>query len=206
MFNGQTKKEMNEDFTIKKYPSIYWEKFFNKFLDINTLPIEQWNTANLIGYFCKKYKDYYGLDYTFKFNSNSPGKSYEVYLFNKLSNMLSSNPQILKDYIDWVFAIKIMAKKKRITSMAFLTDTNSVNDYKFNKLLFDKNKSIDRSTTIPPIYTNIINKYGFNITNYGELSFIKKCVDSGNGEQSYKTMLNELSGGGLDIAVLDKVK
>jgi hypothetical protein len=199
------KNNMNQDISIENYPSIHWKKFFENFSDIEMIKIDKWNTAHLIGYFCKKYKDQYGVDYTFRFNSTAPSKSYEVYNFLKLANMLSSSPNILKDYIDWFFIEKIIAKKRRITSMAFLTEANIVNEYKFKKLLMGA-KSVDRTTVIPPIYAVIVQKYGLPFKNYGELAFVKRCIDTGNGADAHKAMLSELAKAGLDITMLDRVK
>lgn len=196
---------MNQDFNLQEYPSIHWKKFFEKFIEIDNTNIDSWNAVHLIGYFCRKYKEYYNVDYTFKFNS-SPSKSYEIYNLNKLSSMLSSNPSILKDYVDWFFQEKIIAKKRRITSMAFLTEANIVNEYKFKKLLMSKQSVIDRTTIIPPVYAAIIDKFGYKFTNYGHLSFLKRCVDAGNGEVGHKDMLNALAKAGLDLTALDKVK
>src|ERR1700722_273844 len=82
------KNKMIQDISISlnEYPSIHWKKFFDKFEDINLFPVGKWDLNNLIAYFCKKYKDYYKLDYTFKFNSTAPSKSYEVFQIRKLSS------------------------------------------------------------------------------------------------------------------------
>lgn len=198
--------QMQEQETISNYPSVHWEKFFNKFPEIETLNIKEWTNNHIIGYFCKRYKDYYSVDYTFKFNSTSPSKSYEIYNLRKLSSMLSANPIILKDYIDYFFVERIIDKKKRITSMAYLTDANVVNDYKFKKLAMNKNINIERSMEIPPNYLEVIQSFGIIIKTYGELSFIKMRVDSGIAEDKYKDMLAALSKSGLDVASLNKVK
>lgn len=197
---------MNEEISLNQYPSVHYKKFFDRFPEINSLKLDDWEGVHVIAYFCKKYKDYYNLDYTFKFNSTAPGKSYEVFQFRKLASMLSNSPNILKDYIDWFFETKIIARKRRITSMAFLTEANIVNEYKFKKMLLGKQTTIDRSTVIPPVYTVVIQKLGFAFKNYGELSFVKRCVDAGNGSEAHKTMLEELSKLGLDLSALDKVK
>lgn len=197
---------MNEEISLNQYPSVHWTKFFAKFDGIDSSPVEEWDATLLIAYFCKKYKTYYNEDYTFQFNSSAPGKSYEVFQIRKLSSMLSAKSNILKDYIDWFFETKLMIRKRRITSMAFLTDAGVVNEYKFKVLLLAKQVSISRATVVPPLYTVIIQKYGYAFTNYGELSFVKRCIDAGNGEQGHKDMLSELEKTGLDISALDRVK
>jgi hypothetical protein len=203
---AKRKKKMNQDISLTSYPSIHYKKFFERFPEIETIEVKEWSATHVIAYFCKKYKAYYGLDYTFRFNSTAPGKSYEVFQIGKLANMLSAEPVILKDYIDYFFEQKIINRKRRITSLAFLTDANVVNDYKFKKLLIGKSISVDRSTAIPPNYIEVINEFGFKLKTYGELSFVKRCVDNGNGNEKYKDMLNALTKAGLDITLLDRVK
>lgn len=187
------------------YPSIHWEKFFAKFKDIDNIKIEDWGKNELIAYFCRKYKEHYNLDYTFKFNSSAPSKSYEIYNFSKLSSMLSSSGEILKDYIDWFFQEKIIAKKRRITSLAFLTDANVVNEYKFKKLAVG-DKSVDRTTIISPQYLAIVKRYDDSLSKYGELAFIKKSIEAGNDDPKYKELLIELFKNGFDLGILDRVK
>lgn len=201
------KKKMNqENIPLAAHLSIHYKKFFDKFPEIETTDIKAWSNTHVIAYFCKRYKAYYGVDYTFRFNSTAPGKSYEVFQINKLSSMLSAEPIILKDYIDYFFDTRIIAKKRRITSMAYMTDANVVNDYKFKKLLIGKNINIDRTTVIPPNYTSVIRDFGSNVRTYGDLAFVKRCVDNGNGDDKYKAMLVALAKAGLDISSLDRVK
>ena len=118
---GKSKNKMNNtDIQLNKYPNVHWEKFFAKFPDINTLDVKDWSATHMIAYFASKYSIHYGIDYTFRFNSTAPGKSYEVYQINKLASMLSAEPVILKDYIDWFFAKKILIKKKKIRFLSCL--------------------------------------------------------------------------------------
>lgn len=183
-----------------EYPSIYWEKFFKRFDEINSVPVKEWDNVNILSYFCDKYKNHYGLSFTFKFNSNSPSKSYEIFQMRKLSQMLSSDPQILKDYIDWWFENKIVLKKKRITTMAFMTDANVVNEYKFKRLVMDSGKTIDRTTGLPIKFIEIIDKYEGQCKTYGDLSFIRK-----SGEQKFKDMFVELEKNGFELNILERV-
>lgn len=190
---------------ISKYPSIHYQKFFDKFPEIDTTEIKDWCQTHLISYFVRRYKDHYGTDYTFRFNSTAPGKCYEVYNFNKLAHQISVDPIILKDYIDWWFANKIIIKKRKITSLAFLTDANIINEYKENKLLMGKRK-IDRSTTIPTNFLVVIRKFDNDIETYGDLAFIKRCISSNDYEHKHIEMMQELNKVGMDLNSLDRVK
>lgn len=187
---------MNDnDLKINEYPSIFWAKFFYRFPEIETLPIKEWKVLHLLSYFSKKYQDHYGVKYSFKFNTNSPTKSYEVFQVRKLGQILSAQPEILKDYIDWFFETKIILKKKRITSLSFLTDTNTANEYKFKKLGMNSGQSVDRTTTLP---SNILEIPEINCKTYGDLAFLIKSGDGG--------IILKLKEAGFDLSVLDKVK
>jgi hypothetical protein len=201
------KKVNQESISLTEYPSIHYKKFFDRFPEIESVAVNDWEGVHVIAYFCKKYEDYYGLKYSFKFNSTAPTKSYEVFQIRKLASMLSASPNILKDYIDWFFTNKIISRKRRITSMAFMTDTITVNEYKFKKLGINKNISIDRSTTLPPNYIEVITGFGQNISNYGELAFVKRCMDNGNAtDPKFREMMDALRKAGLDTNSLDRVK
>lgn len=205
--NMKNKMQQQSTSTIplSSAPSIFYEKFFNRFKEIESKPVPEWDATLIIAYFCKLYKEYYNVDYTFKLNA-TPSKSYEVYNIKKLSSMLSSDPLILKDYIDWFFQDKIRSKKKRITSMAFVTDATTVNDFKFKFLLLGKSKPVDRSVEIPATYKESMQKHGINLKTYGELSFLKRVVDAGNGSEEHKKMFEDLKLLGMDLSVLEKVK
>lgn len=194
---GKTKLHM-KDSSLSEEVSIHYKKFFDKFSEITTLPIEEWKHIHILAYLCQKYKDYYTIDYTFKFNNPSPSKSYEVYQIKKLANMLSSNSKILKDYLDWVFKYKIIEKKKRITSLGYFTHTDIVNEFKFKFLLNKRNTTISRSDSLPTHVIDMCSRHGFDIKTYAELAFIKKMP---NQEQ----LFNELRSTDFKVDILDKI-
>ncbi len=196
----------NNDPKINEYPSIYWEKFFKKFSDIDALPIKDWQVVHLLSYFSKRYEDHYGVKFSFKFNTNSPSKSYEVFQVRKLGQIISSDPQILKDYIDWFFENKIILKKKRITSMSFMTDTNTANEYKFKKLAMDVTQNVDRTTSLPPNLLEMAIRLNVDCKTYGDLAFIKRMVETGSGDNDSKTLLIWVSESGFDLSILEKVR
>ena len=198
---------MNEDNpNLNEYPSVHWFKFFNRFQEINTLPPKEWKTVHLLSYFSHRYEDHYKVKFSFKFNSNSPGKSYEIFQMRKLAQTISADPQILKDYIDWWFENKIILKKKRITSLSFLTDTNNCNEYKWKKLAMDSSQNIDRTTTLPANLTDLANQIGVDCRTYGDLAFIKRMVDSGSADLNDQVLLSKISESGFNLQSLEKVK
>jgi len=159
-------------------PNEQWQKLFDKFKDIDTLDVTQWKAQHLLGYFCKKYYETYNVKYSFKFNSPFPMKSFEIFQVKKLSSMLTSNPSLLKEYIDWVYKTKVIQAKRRLTSISFMTVEGIVNEYKFNVLLAGKkNLSVDRTTDLPANYASIFKTAGLPVKTYGDLAFVSQMSD-----------------------------
>lgn len=153
-------------------PNDQYRKFFAKFSEINTLDVMEWKPVHILAYFIKKYKETYNTDYKFKFNSPAPGKCFEVFQVKKLSSMLTSKPNLLRDYIDWIYLNKVVKAKRKITSISFMTNEGIVNEYKFNVLLPQtKDLNIDRSTELPEKYLHILSSMGVSVKTYGDLSF-----------------------------------
>jgi hypothetical protein len=163
---------------LTDYPNEQYKKFFSKFSEIDTLNVEDWKVVHILAYFCKKYKDVYNVDYKFKFNSPNPTKCFEVFQIKKLASMLTANPKLLKEYVDWVFLNKVVKAKRRLTSISFMTVEGIINEYKLNVLLCGKkNLNIDRSTPLPEKYKIIFKGANLNISTYGELAFISQMSD-----------------------------
>src|ERR1017187_6952153 len=134
-------KKVNEDSfggNLTDLPNEKYKKFFATFDEIETIDVSQWRPSHVLGYFCKKYKDTYGVPYRFKFNSPSPPKCFEIFQVKRLCMLLSSNPTILKGYIDWIYENKVVKAKRRLTSISFMTNEGVVQDYKMNVLLAGK--------------------------------------------------------------------
>jgi hypothetical protein len=172
--NKKTKEKIEETGgELTSIPNEKYGKFFAKFAEIDTLDVTQWKVAHILGYFCKKYHETYGLDYPWKFNHQNPNKCFEVWQFNTLCAKLSANPKILKEYIDWAYQNLVPKAKRRFTSISFLTRDEVVNPYKMNILLGGKrNLNIDRSSELPEQYREIFRDIGIFIGNYGELAFL----------------------------------
>lgn len=191
-------------------PNDKYKKFFAKFVEINTLPVEQWKSAHLIGFFCKKYKEAYGVEYSWKFNHQLPSKSFEVWQFNTLVAKLSKNPQILKDYIDWCFINIVPKAKRRLTSISFLTKEEVVIPYKLNVLLASQTTvNIDRTTLLPQTFIDIIqHAHGVNASTYGDLAFLHNSYlnNSDNGiVAAWSNTLQWLEKEGLDTQIIGRI-
>jgi hypothetical protein len=187
---------------LTDYPNDKYRQFFDKFAEIETLDVAQWKPVHLLAWFCKKYKEHYQINYTFKFNSPSPSKCFEVFQIKKLAMLLSSNSTILKEYIDWIYLTKVVQAKRRLTSISFMTNEGVVQDYKMNVLLKGKkNLNVDRSTALPEKYRNVFGEIGINISTYGELSFLAHMDQPPNMIEAFQK-IEEL---GFDKEVLERI-
>ena len=163
---------------LSAVPNDKYRKFFDKFSEIETLEVSQWKIAHLLGYFCKKYKDTYNVSYSWKFNNENPIKCFEVWQMNTLGAKISTNPKIIKEYIDWAFVNIVPKAKRRLTSISFMTAENVVNDYKMRVLFANKKDlNVDRSTQLPLDYQAIFEQAGTSIRSYGDLAFISQMTD-----------------------------
>jgi len=185
-------------------PNDKYKKFFEKFAEIDTLDVSQWKVAHILGYFCKKYKQTYGIDYSWKFNNQSPTKCFEVWRANTLAAKLSANPKILRDYIDWVFVNYVPKTKARFRSVSFITKDEIVQDYKLNVLLAgQKNLQVDRSTPLPSNYCDILKELaGINVSTYGDLAFISQMDPM---PDNIAKAMEKLAEFGLDQEVLKRI-
>jgi len=197
-------KKNDDGGELTPIPNDKWKKFFDKFAEIETLDVSQWKVAHILGYFCKKYKQTYGIDYSWKFNSPSPPKSFEVWQANTLAAKLSANPKILRDYIDWVYQNYVPKTKARFRSVSFITKDEIVQDYKMNVLLAgQKNLQVDRSTALPSNYCDILQEIaGLSISTYGDLAFLAHMDPM---PDNIAKAMEKLAEFGLDQNVLKRI-
>lgn len=188
---------------LTSVPNDKYRKFFDKFSEIETMEVAQWKLAHLLGYFCKKYKDHYHVNYSWKFNNESPTKCFEVWQMNTLLAKMSTNPKIIKEYIDWVFVNVVPKAKRRLTSISFMTAENVVNDYKVGVLFAGKkNLSVDRSTQLPPEYQAIFEQSGTSIKSYGDLAFVSQMSDMPGSLQDALLKIEQM---GFDKSILSRI-
>jgi hypothetical protein len=183
---------------LSDLPNENYKKFFAKGAEIDSLSIKEWRPVHLLFYFVKKYQEYYNCKYQFKFNSPVPSKCFEIFQIKKLAQVMTSDPFLLKDYIDWAFKVKTKEAKKKLTSISFLTKEETVQWYKLNILL--SASKIDRTTLVPHQFRDSLEPFG--ITNYGELSFAYKSTAPSAG---LATILECLSKSGFDFTILDRI-
>jgi hypothetical protein len=189
-------------------PNKKYEQFFSSFKEIDTLEIEKWKPAHLIGYFSKKYYEQYNTPFKFKFNSPSPSKCFEVFQIKKLAQLLSSSSNILKEYIDWIFKEKVVLAKRKITSISFLTNEGVIAEYKKNILKLGEKSIVNRSTVLPITIKELFEGCG-TFNTYGDLSFLYQAVKGGGMDETFRnkfnTAMNKAQDIGFNIEVLDKI-
>jgi hypothetical protein len=184
------------------YPNDKYRQFFEKFPEIESLDIKDWKPVHVLAYFCKKYQDQYNVKYSFKFNSPSPPKCFEVFQVKRLAMLLSSNSAILKAYIDWVYENKVVKAKRRLTSISFMTGEAIINEYKNNILLAGKkNLNVDRSTPLPDNFKVVFQDIGIFANSYGDLAFLSQMEKTPDMELAF-SRLSEL---GFDQDILGRI-
>lgn len=180
-------------------PSIHWQKFFDRFSEIDSLSIPEWKEAHLLAYFCHLYKSLYGVSYTWDLGkAKAPSKSYEMYRIRSLQHMISSDPQIIKDYLDWVFESKIKPSGKKITSLALVVDQRYASEYKFQHLGMDPSRSVGRATLLPTNYQQIADRLCVPVRTYGDLAFLHQTDGA-------EELLLEMQKAGFDPTILERV-
>lgn len=188
----------DKEVTLSEAVSEHYKKFFDRFKEIEILPLKDWKALHILAYICKKYEDHYNIKYSFKFNNPAPSKSYEIFTIKKISQMLSSDPEILKNYIDWVFEKKVIERKKRLTVLGYFANVDIINEYKFKYLLVKKTSTIGRTDALPSNVSAVCARNGFNIGTYAELAFIKKMPNQ-------QKLFDELLELNFPVDILDKI-
>lgn len=169
-----------------------WQKFLAKFDEIDSLPISKWKEAHLLGYFCQRYQKYYEQKFALSFRG-APSKCNEIYMIKKTMAMLdTTDPEIVHNYIDWIFDCKIIPGQIKIRSIGFLTTPGFGNEFnQYRK----KKQRIVKSTELPVKYQSIINDLDLQANTYGDLAFIKMALDQSPNSVAmapYKLLFNKL--------------
>jgi len=129
-----------------------WEIWMRKYIDYWKTE-EYWLKPNskqscVIGYFCYKFKEFYGHPYVFSFANPIPYKDKDFIQARRLLTMFNQDAKEIKIYIKWLFAKKIK-KNYPITSIGFLATANLVNEYFQAKA---QNAKLKRSTNLPETF------------------------------------------------------
>jgi len=175
-----------------------WLKFFKKFNEIDDLKVSKWQPLHQLAHFDRRFREHFGKNFVYSF-SGPPSKCKEIVLIKKIYAMLATtNSRTVKEYIDWVFDAKIIAKNMSIRSLAYFITSDIGNEFH----AYRKEKArITRSTELPDQFKSIINEFDIPASTYGELAFIKDALDKnlniGNIDR-YKDMFFKLETYGFE--------
>jgi hypothetical protein len=180
----------------------YYENWFAKQKEHESLDPAQWKVVHLIGYFAKKYQNQYKVAYQFKLDKPQPSKCFESFTIQRLGASISVKPEMIKAYIDWIFAEKVVNSKRRLTSISFLIAEDLMSQFKQKHLLTPKNEKIERSTPLPANIQAMCKLQGYPASTFGELSFIYAARKDDEG---CAALVEKLVNIGFDVGRLEKV-
>lgn len=184
-------------------PNDKYRQFFDRFKEIETLDVNDWKVVHILGYFCKKYEEAYNIPYKFKFNSPAPSKCFEVFQVKKLASLLTAQPKLLKEYIDWVYDTKVAKAKRKLTSISFMVQEDIINFYKINFLFAGKKYlNVSRSTYLPDDIKKIFGSCGVTINTYGDLAFLSQMSDM---PETLKVSFDNLKESGFEMELLQRI-
>jgi len=190
------------DYELSSIPNDNYRKLFDKFKRIETVQVSEWKKPEVLGYFCKKYYDYYQSKYNFKFNTPQPSKCFEIFMVSSLAGKLSSDPIILKNYIDWSFKEVVPKAKRKLTSISFLNKDDVLSFYKMNVLNFSSAVKINRASELNDDVKNLVSKFNLNIKTYGELAFLYNME---NAPDSVVNLLHEVEKFGISKLIIESI-
>jgi len=180
-----------------KYLSKPWQKFFSRFNDIETLKIVQWSEVHLLGYICKRYKDFFGTSFAISVKG-APSKCSEIYQIRQImATLQTSDTKIIKDYIDYIFDKKIILNKVKLKKIGFFITQGFATEFYLDR----KQKNIiKRSTPLPQEYLNVAQELNIEANTYGDLAFIKM-----SNNVAYNNLFEKLKSIGFDLSILDNL-
>lgn len=189
---------------IDAKPSKHWQNFFHKLGMFERFAPDQWQEIQLLGYVCDRYKKLYGREYSIAMKG-APGKCSEMFFIkNMIRTLGTSNMNVAKQYIDWVYDKKIIPGNKKIKTFSYFMTAGLVNEFQFEKT---ESEIIKRSTELPKTYKEIADNLNVSVNTYGDLAFVKMAYDKANGDLSntYVQFFTSLIGNGFNVEVLERL-
>jgi hypothetical protein len=151
-----------------------WQNFFAKFSEIDHLKNSKWKELHQLAYICKRYEQHYGRKFIFSLR-NAPSKCPEIVLVKRMCAMLgTSNARTIREYVDWVYDVKIIPKNMKIRTLAFFTTPGLGNEF---FIQFAEKNKINKTTELPHEYIEIIDSLGLPVVTYGDLAFVKNALE-----------------------------
>jgi hypothetical protein len=193
----------DEEF-LNLLPSKWWVKFFKKFDEIDTVPEHEWEPVHLLAHFCRRYQRHFEKRFSFGLKG-SPSKCPEVFQIKQVMAVLgTSNQVVVREYIDWIFDIKIIPANKKIRSIGFMANSSYCNEF---HLYRQEKKKINRTTEIPEDYKKVVDELGLPVRTFGDLAFAKQAVDTNpRGREAYERMFDKLYAIGFEYQMLQGLR
>lgn len=180
-----------------------WQKFFQKFEEIETVSVSEWREYHVLGYICKKYEEKFNK----KFNitiKNAPSKSPDIYLIKRIFASLNTvNTKVVKEYIDWVFENK--TSKRPFNKLSYFLAQGFANEFYSARIA--KANNWDRSSTLPESYKSMAKELDISVNTYGDLAFVNMAAERSQDKTSpYYVLIKNLELIGLDLNRLKTLK
>lgn len=151
-----------------------WRKFLDKLKESKPEKIHKWEPIHLLSYNLECFKRVYGLDYSLSF-AGPPSKCTEIVLTKRLFSVLNTtNPVLVKEYLDWAWKNKVEGKT-RIRNISFFNNAGVANEFKF--FWKEKNK-VTKTSSLPQDCLDIIADLNLPIQTYGDLIFVKAVLEA----------------------------
>lgn len=194
-----------EENLISLLPKV-WQNFFNRFAEIETLKNSKWKEIHQLAYLSKRFEQFYGKKFAFSLKG-APSKCPEIVLVKKMCAMLgTTNATTIREYIDWVFDVKIIPNKMKIKSLAFFMTPGLGNEFHFQR---NKKNQIDKMTELPNEYKEIVDVMGLPVSTYGDLAFIQHALEEEPNNESrrpYRELFDKLCAIGFETQVLKDLR
>lgn len=194
---------------IEKDPSIgllnkHWQKFFAKFLEIETLKVSKWQEVHMLAYICKRYQEHFGYKFGIAIKG-APSKCPDLYMVKQImASIGTTNMSTIKDYIDWTFNKKIIPNNVKFKKIGYFLTPGFVNEFQLDK----KERSIiKRSTELPKEYKEIATQLGLEVSTYGDLAFVKLATDKAGNDYNnpYVQLFLNLEAVGFEPKTLERL-
>lgn len=185
-------------------PSKWWVNFFKKFGQIDELPPSEWKQVHQLAHFSNRYRDHYSKRFSFTLKGR-PSACTEIHHINRMVGVLGTSNQLtIKEYIDWVFDNKIIPSGRKIRSIGYLANAQFCNEFHLQHI---ESKRINRATSLPHDYQEIVDELGLPIRTYGDLAFVKQAIDlNPTGKEAYEHMFNKLYSIGFEYEMVEGLK
>lgn len=111
----------------------WWQEYSERWRDKKFWDSPKDKLSCVIGYFCHKYKEFYGWPYIFDMSSPIPYKNKDFTMGRRILSMFDGNVGECLVYVKWVFKKKVKTRKRKVTSLGFFTLPEFANEYRQEK-------------------------------------------------------------------------